>query len=100
MPQKTPDADFDVIDDVEFQKPCGVPGEDCENVATFAIWCDHHTLGCDYSGFRCEIHRNMLTLAIRRMVDYLARGGSAICGRCGEVIVGNRIEDHYRWIPL
>jgi hypothetical protein len=64
------------------------------------VWCDHHKQGCDYSGYRCDVHRNLLALETRRLVEHLGRGGSAMCGRCGEDITGTEMGDHLRWIPL
>lgn len=90
---------FADIDD-QFAKPCETPDGDCTFPATCVVWCDHHSLGCDYSGFRCDIHRNMLLLETRRMVEHLRKGGEAMCGRCSEWIVGNNMEDHVRWMPL
>lgn len=92
-------AETDRLADLEFAKPCQSPDE-CDIPAAFAVWCDHHAKDCPYVGYRCHIHRNMLLLETRRLVDHLRSGGTAICGRCHAEIVGTRMEDHIRVLPL
>ena len=87
------------LTDLDFDRRCEKPGG-CDVPASYAIWCDHHSQGCPYWSYRCDIHRNMLLLETSRLVDHLVKGGTAYCGRCDEVITGTKIEDHFRAMPL
>jgi len=90
----------EIFPTADLSKPCESSYIKCENPATFMIWCDHHIQGCDYSGYRCNIHRNLLELESRRQIDAIRSGIKCVCAKCDEVVVGDHLSDHFRWIPL
>ena len=80
--------------------PCESRWSDCNLPATYMVWCDHHIQGCDYTGFRCDIHRNLLELESRRQVDAIRAGIHCVCAVCAAVVDGTELSDHFRWIKL
>jgi hypothetical protein len=64
------------------------------------VWCSHHIQGCDYSGYRCDIHKNMLALDWHRQIEAIRMGLARFCVNCNENVVGDELSDHFRWIPL
>ena len=72
----------------------------CDSPATFMVWCDHHVLGCNYTGYRCDIHRNLLELETRREVDRINMGQKSECFHCGIRIKGGSLSDHFRYLRL
>ena len=64
------------------------------------VWCSHHMLGCDYSGYRCDIHKNMLASDWHRQLDAMRMGFILRCLSCKERLNGDELSDHFRWIPL
>lgn len=90
----------DSIAALEFSKPCGTTVTKCEITATYAIWVDHHRIACDYSGFRCEMHRNLLEREIKWQVDAVNSGMKLSCGNCQKQMVGGTVSEHFRWVKL
>lgn len=88
------------ITSMEYEEPCGTPAQHCEQPATAAVWCAHHGLGCDYSGFRCETHRKLLQDEIQHYIDEANAGKQTICGSCKQQTAGGLISDHFRWVRL
>ena len=84
----------------DLDKPCETSLTECPNRATCAVWCDHHVQGCDYTGFRCDVHLNLLRLEVQRNVDAIHAGRECLCARCGERVAGTDISDHLRWVRL
>lgn len=72
----------------------------CDVAATALVWCDHHQLGCDYTGFRCDVHLNLLHLETVREVESIRRNGLTLCDRCGARIEAGVVSDHFRWMRL
>ena len=97
-----PQVDYqpDTLDDLELDKPCESTFRKCEYPATFMVWCDHHIQGCDYSGYRCHLHRNLLELESRRQVDAIKAGIKCVCAKCHSQVLGENLSDHFRWIKL
>lgn len=85
---------------LEFAKPCETILTKCDNPATCAVWCDHHGLSCDYSGFRCDIHRNLLQREIQRQVDAVNAGLKLRCMNCNENLTGGTVTEHFRWVRI
>lgn len=97
----TTDADVDVqhVTGFQFEEPCGSTFP-CDNPATFAVWVDHHKQGCDYSGYRCDVHRNLLELETRREIEAIKAGQVVRCALCFIRVTGTNMSDHFRWIRL
>lgn len=83
----------------ELERVCETTDQ-CDAPATFMVWCDHHVLGCDYTGYRCDIHRNLLELETRREVDRINRGQKYECFNCNTPIKGGALSDHFRYLRL
>lgn len=94
------DITTDSIAALEFSKPCETSIVKCHEPATYAVWCDHHGLSCDYSGFRCELHRIFLEREIREQIDAVNAGYRVKCLRCGERITGGDLSAHFRYVKL
>ena len=97
-----PEVEDEISSLIEFQldKPCESTYGECEHPATFLIWCDHHVQGCDYSGYRCDVHRNLLELESRRQVNAIKSGIRCVCAKCNSTVTGDSLSDHFRWIRL
>lgn len=97
-----PEIDYQIDSSVseELAKPCESKFARCDYPATFMVWCDHHIQGCDYWGYRCDVHRNLLELESRRQVDAIRSGLRCVCAKCNEVVVGEKLSDHFRWIRI
>ncbi len=93
------DVDIQRETGFSFDEPCGSTFP-CDNPATCAVWVDHHKQGCDYNGYRCDVHRNLLELETRREVDAIKAGKKVRCAQCFEPVTGTNISDHFRWIRL
>lgn len=97
-------SEVDVLSDAmvseELAKPCETRFGSCDEPATHMVWCDHHISGCDYWGYRCDVHRNLLELETRRQVDAIRAGIRCFCVRCGDKVSGSNISDHFRCIRL
>jgi hypothetical protein len=39
-------------------------------------------------------------LESRRQIDAIRSGIKCVCAKCDEVVVGDHLSDHFRWIPL
>lgn len=72
----------------------------CDLQATVMVWCDHHIKGCDYTGFRCDVHFNLLYQETLRQIDSIRQGWLSICANCALVMEDGPISDHLRWIRL
>lgn len=86
------------LEDFEFDRLC--ESSDCEFVADYLVWISHHRKGCNYTGYRCVIHRNLLILQTVRHCAPLRAGNTGYCGKCGAIVTDYRIEDHLRWVKL
>lgn len=75
-------------------------GRGCDFPATYMVWCDHHAKGCDYTGFRCDIHFNLLHQETVRQIKSIEQGWLSLCDRCGKVINAGQVSDHLRWVRL
>ena len=93
------DADTDTIPDWDTNKPCETPSG-CDATATFMVWCDHHVLGCDYTGLRCEKHLTLLITETIRQVQEMHEAWLNFCARCCEPVEPGCVEDHLRWAKL
>lgn len=84
-------------------KPCENP-DGCDSQATVMIWCDHHFEGCDYTGFRCQIHLNLLVAETIRQLKWAERkeraGNRVICGKCKQTVRIGILSEHLRWVTL
>lgn len=79
------------------------PFQSCESVhecyspATSLVWVDHHRLGCDYTGYRCDIHLNLLMReAMVEMARVMRCGGVAFCVQCEKQKFVGALTDHVR----
>lgn len=72
----------------------------CDRVATAMVWCDHHELGCDYTGLRCDVHLNLLHLETVREVEAIRRNWLTLCDSCGVRLEAGMVSDHFRWMRL
>lgn len=90
----------DNLTEFEVSKRCETTVVDCPNEAAWAVWCDHHAQGCDYSGFRCDLHFNVLMLETHRLVERLRRDWDTFCANCGAVMSNPSVEAHTRGIRL
>lgn len=72
----------------------------CDREATCLVWCDHHRKGCDYTGFRCDVHFNLLYLDTVRQMDAISKGWLSLCKKCGGIIPLGVLSDHLRWARL
>lgn len=88
-------ADSDVLLERQCETTTG-----CNNEATAMVWCDHHAQGCDYTGFRCDVHLNLLHLETVRESEAIRRNGLMFCDRCGAALDSWRVSDHFRWVRL
>lgn len=82
-------------------KPCeSIYG--CDFEATTMMWCDHTRLGCDYTGYRCDIHRNLMILETVRCIDLMKRNPEKvfICVECRQRITAGSLTDHLRWVRI
>lgn len=86
------------LNDVIEAKPC--ESGDCDRQAAVMVWCDHHVKGCDYTGFRCEIHFNLLLLDTVRQMKSIADDWLSLCASCGQVVEAGILSDHLRWARL
>lgn len=93
------DIALDSIELLEFERACETP-DNCDSPATFLVWCDHHIQGCEYQGYRCEVHRNMLESETRKLIIALKSGQEYMCGTCEKKITGTNLSDHLKWIRL
>lgn len=84
----------------DFSKPCESRWAKCDHPATYMVWCDHHIQGCDYTGYRCDVHRNLLELESRRQIDAIRAGLNCVCAMCNAVVLGTNLSDHFRWMKL
>lgn len=73
---------------------------DCGESASWAIWTRHNVQGCDYSGFRCAIHYNILVLETQRMIRRIEHGWVMRCVRCGDRQMSVKLTDYLRGIRL
>lgn len=89
---------FDVEDLLE-PRPCETTFG-CDETATVMIWASHHVQGCEYTGFRCDVHFNLLHLETMRLSRSVASGALNFCARCGVRITSPLIADHLRWVRL
>lgn len=64
------------------------------------VWCDHHIQGCNYTGFRCDVHRNLLVQEVQREISMIRRGWILVCDGCDQEYGGLNVSDHVRWIRL
>ena len=81
-------------------QPCESTFDVCVEPATFMVWSSHHIQGCEYSGYRCDIHKNMLILDWQRKIDAMRRGIVLRCLNCCESVNGYELSDHFRCLPL
>lgn len=94
------ECQLEARDDGELAKPCESRWTKCDYPATYMVWCDHHIQGCDYTGYRCDVHRNLLELESRRQLDAIRAGIHCVCFVCDAVVVGTNLSDHFRWMKL
>lgn len=80
-------------------KPCE-SSFDCDNEASYMVWCDHHVRGCNYTGYRCDIHFNLLYQETVRLMDRIDSGWLSLCDKCGSVLEAGDVSDHLRWVRL
>lgn len=89
-----------VLDGVREAKPCE-SSKQCDFEATYMVWCDHHKKGCDYTGYRCDIHFNLLHQETVRQMRAVDTGWLSLCASCGKVIPpGRPISEYLRWVRL
>lgn len=93
------DADRLTGDLPKIGQVCNTP-RGCDNPADVMVWCDHHFCGCDYTGYRCRIHLNILVLETKRQLDAMRKAWLNYCARCKDIVQPGELEDHLRWIPL
>lgn len=94
------DIQSDSIANLEFAKPCETTIRKCDLQATHAVWCDHHGQGCDYSGFRCDVHTQFLREEIQDQVDAANAGFYVQCLSCGARMGGGLLSEHFRCVKL
>lgn len=80
-------------------KPCETT-KGCDFEATYMVWCDHHQQGCDYTGYRCDIHLNLLVQETMRQIKAIEQGWLSLCDTCGAVVESGVLPDHLRWARL
>lgn len=91
--------DVKVLTDGLDSKPCESSFK-CDREAAYMVWCDHHVKGCDYTGFRCEVHFNLLFQETLRQIKSIKDGWLSICASCDTVVEAGIVADHLRWIRL
>lgn len=72
----------------------------CQWPATYMVWCDHHRKGCDYTGYRCDLHFNMLYRETLRMMQSIKSQWLSLCRTCGLMVEAGEVSDHLRWVRL
>lgn len=88
-----------VVAEVSEAKACE-SGVGCQFEASYMVWCDHHKKGCDYTGYRCDIHFNLLYQETVRQMKAIDQGWLSLCDRCGKVVISGQVSDHLRWVRL
>lgn len=82
---------------------CEAPQE-CSEPAAAMVWVSHHIRGCNYTGYRCAIHLNLLTREVltemQRLERSLSLGHGVVCLWCGDFVESSSREDHLRWFRL
>lgn len=85
--------------DVLEAKPCE-SDMGCSDQATVMVWCDHHRRGCDYTGFRCDKHFQMLYAEAVSQMEKMQDSWLSLCATCFGVVEVGVLSDHLRWVRL
>lgn len=76
----------------------------CDKPATSMVWVSHHSIGCGYTGYRCDIHLNLLyrevVVETTRLSRAIEEGRRVMCMWCQEIVEDTACEDHLRWFRL
>lgn len=76
----------------------------CGESATHMIWVAHHALGCDATGFRCQIHLNLLKMEMAKIVQWIkfneSRDRLVACAVCRHYLDSGELSDYLRWAAL